>query len=195
MAGIDKTYVNTWDDYKKIREWAINTDMIYPNGINGGKMIKWFYYPNLSEDDFKDNKEIALWNTSESVDMFLYKNCPFDLVQNRLKEQYGDVSYLDKESIDEHEVGNHFTLPSWYIEDAWYYVEVVYNNRNWMYSSKYDTWISPNELGPSGGSCHICITSDKALARKIRKWNLPKGTIVSFSCIKYLHDFIIRIRK
>lgn len=195
MAGIDKTYVNTWEDYKQIREWAINTDMIYPNGINGGKMIKWFYYPNLSEENFKDNKEIALWNTSESVDMFLYKNCPFDLVQNRLKEQYGDVSYLDRESIDEHEVGNHFKLPDWYIKCSYYTVDVIYNNTYWRYSEKYNIWVSPKEFGPYGGTCTIFMTSDKALARKIRKWNLPKGAILNFECIKYIHDFTITIRK
>lgn len=56
-------------------------------------------------------------------------------------------------------------------------------------------WVSPKELGPDGGTCFIRITSDKALARKIRKWNLPKGAILKFSCIKYCHDFIIKIRK
>lgn len=195
MAAIDKTYVSSWEEYKEIRDWAIKTNVIYPNGIVGDKMINWFYFPNLKEDHFKECKEYVLWNTSESVDMFLYKHCPFKLVQERLKEQYDDVSYLNRESINEHEIGNHFTLPRWYFRDVWYYVELIYNDAEWSYSNEYDTWISPNEFGPHGGSCHICISSDKALVRKIRKWNLPKGAILKFSCIRYFHDFIIRIRK
>ena len=33
------------------------------------------------------------------------------------------------------------------------------------------------------------------LARQIRKWNLPKGAIISINCIRYLHKCKIVIRK
>ena len=111
MAAIDKTYVDSWEEYKEIRDWAIKTNVIYPNGDIGSKMINWVYFPYLTEGDFKEDKEYVLWNTSEIVDMFLYKHCPFELVQERLKEQYSDLSYLDREPINEHEVGNHFIIP------------------------------------------------------------------------------------
>ena len=196
MAAIDKTYVSSWKDYKEIRDWASKTDLIYPNGINGGKMINWFYFPNLTEDDFNNHKEYVLWNTCYSVDIFLYKNCPFKLVQDRLIEQYGDTSELDKESIDLHEVGNHFTInEQLIILDTYYIVEVIYNGSFWYYSYRYDRWVSPYEYGSFCGSCTLKITSKKALARKIRKWNLPKGTIIKFTSIRYINDFVVTIRK
>ena len=74
MAAIDKTYVDSWKEYKEIRDWAIKTNVTYPNGDIGSKMINWFYFPDLTEDNFKENKEYVLWNTSELVDMFLYKH-------------------------------------------------------------------------------------------------------------------------
>ena len=200
MAAIDKTYVSSWEDYKEIRDWASKTDLIYPNGINGGKMINWFYFPDLTEDNFKENKEYVLWNTSELVDMFLYKHCPFELVQERLKEQYSDLSYLDRAPINEHEIGNHFIIPKKFINrivyGQWYCIEVKYNERYWGYNAETNQWVSTNELGKFHQYwLYIKLTSRKALARQIRNWNLPKGAIISINCIRYLHKCKIVIRK
>ena len=200
MAGIDKTYVSSWEDYKEIRDWAIKTNVTYPNGDIGSKMINWFYFPDLTEDNFKENKEYVLWNTSELVDMFLYKHCPFELVQERLKEQYSDLSYLDREPINEHEIGNHFIIPKKFINrivyGQWYCIEVKYNERYWGYNAETNQWVSTNELGKFHQYwLYIKLTSRKALARQIRNWNLPKGTIISINCIRYLNKCKIVIRK
>ena len=200
MAAIDKTYVSSWEEYKKIRDWAIKTNVIYPNGDIGSKMINWFYFPYLTEGDFKEDKEYILWNTSEIVDMFLYKHCPFELVQERLKEQYSDLSYLDREPINEHEVGNHFIIPKKFINRIvywqWYCIAVKYNERYWGYNTETDQWVSTNELGKFHQYyLYIKLTSKKALARQIRKWNLPKGAAISINCMRYLHKCKIVIRK
>ena len=200
MAAIDKTYVSSWEEYKEIRDWAIKTNVIYPNGDIGSKMINWFYFPYLTEGDFKEDKEYILWNTSEIVDMFLYKHCPFELVQERLKEQYSDLSYLDKEPINEHEVGNHFIIPKKFINRIvywqWYCIAVKYNERYWGYNTETDQWVSTNELGKFHQYyLYIKLTSKKALARQIRKWNLPKGAAISINCMRYLHKCKIVIRK
>lgn len=200
MAAIDKTYVSSWEEYKEIRDWAIKTNVIYPNGDIGSKMINWFYFPYLTEGDFKEDKEYILWNTSEIVDMFLYKHCPFELVQERLKEQYSDLSYLDREPINEHEVGNHFIIPKKFINRIvywqWYCIAVKYNERYWGYNTETDQWVSTNELGKFHQYyLYIKLTSKKALARQIRKWNLPKGAAISINCMRYLHKCKIVIRK
>lgn len=200
MAAIDKTYVDSWEEYKEIRDWAIKTNVTYPNGDIGSKMINWFYFPDLTEDNFKENKEYVLWNTSEIVDMFLYKHCPFELVQERLKEQYSDLSYLDRESINEHEIGNHFIIPKKFINRIlywqWYCIEVKYNERYWGYNTETDQWVSTNELGKFHQYwLYIKLTSRKTLARQIRNWNLPKGAIISINCICYRHKCKIVIRK
>ena len=44
-------------------------------------------------DDWEFNAEdyfdVVLWNTPTYVDIWLIRNCPFEEIQNRLKEQYG----------------------------------------------------------------------------------------------------------
>ena len=194
MAGIDKTYVASWKEYKELRDWAQNTNMIYPNGVNGGKMIDWFYFPDLSEEDFTDSKEYILWNTSTAVDMFLYKNCSFELVQNRLKEQYGiHITELARNSVNKHEIGNHFKFPKRISRDI-YWITVKRDTEDWNYSEEYNMWTEWDEYGPYNTNvCIRRIPSRKALCRLIREWNLPKGAIVNFS--GYHTEFNILIRK
>lgn len=193
MAGLDKTYVSTWKDYSTIRDWARKTDVIYPNGINGGKMIDWFYFPNLTESDF-NGKEYALWNTTTPVDMFLYKNCPFKLVQDRLAEQYGNELWgLDTDPENKHEIGNHFKLPKGVIRDT-YMIEVIRENEYWSYSDDYNSWTEDSEFGPwNTNRCYRRNISRKALCRLIRKWNLPKGATVYL--IGNYREFEILIKK
>lgn len=198
MAGIDKTYVSNWSDYKDIRDWAKITDMIYPDGTNGGKMINWFYCPNLTEQDFADeNAEYVLWNTSMSVDMFLYKNCPFKLVQDRLKEQYHDISELsEKKSINKHEVGNHLKFPKRFIGGIYtFYVDRQSDKKieHWWYSDYHNKWTEYEEFGPwNTDSCVKNVQSRKAAIRLIRNWNLPKDCVVTVT--NCFNRYIIKIK-
>lgn len=124
MAGIDKTYLNKWEDFDKVRNWALKTSFTLKNGqiVN---LKDFLYYPDLTKEEWdelhdekikyaeehynnpeyiKECKElygnewkfnpekffnVVLWNTPVYVDIFLIRNCPFDFIQNRLKEQYG----------------------------------------------------------------------------------------------------------
>ena len=87
MAGIDKTYLTSYEDYKKVIDWCkdksfklSNGQIIYPSDF--------IYYPDITDKDFKEG-EVVLWNTPTYFDIWLIRNCPFDFIQNRLKEQYG----------------------------------------------------------------------------------------------------------
>lgn len=192
MAALDKTYVSNWKDYKEIRDWALVTDVIYPNGINAGKMIEWFYFPDLTEEDFDNKTEIPLWNTDCAVDSFLYKNCPFELVQNRLKEQYCDTSSLNP--ICKHEKGNHFKFPNKIIKGIYYIIEIKRPNEYWLYSREYNLWSECGELLPYDSfTCERIINSRKAIIRQIRKWNLPKGIII-YIYNDYKHKFLYTIK-
>lgn len=124
MAGIDKTYLNNWDEFDAVRNWALNQSFKLKNGqiIH---LKDYLYYPDLTKeewderhnnaikyaeehyntpehttqskelygDDWEFNAEdyfdVVLWNTPTYVDIWLIRNCPFDFIQNRLKEQYG----------------------------------------------------------------------------------------------------------
>ena len=124
MAAIDKTYLNKWEDFNKVRNWALTQSFKLKNGqiIH---LKDFLYYPDMTKeewdewhknsieyaqehyntpeyiaqakelygDDWEFNAEnyfeVVLWNTPTYVDIWLIRNCPFDFIQNRLKEQYG----------------------------------------------------------------------------------------------------------
>ncbi len=101
MAGIDKTYIDG-KDYHLYREWWI---------ANYEKMVKeiepiWLYTFNIFDDwdtditpeylaantkdldHFKNSYDFIIWNTSESVDKWLIKNCPIQSFRDRMLEVY-----------------------------------------------------------------------------------------------------------
>ena len=100
MAGIDKTYINNWETFNEIRNWALNQHFTLSNG-DRIDLVDYMYYPDLTEEEWRENEaaykkehpdwgyEVTLWNTPTYVDIWLIRNCPFQVIQDRLKEQYG----------------------------------------------------------------------------------------------------------
>lgn len=92
MAGIDKTYIKTYNQYKEVYDWC--KDIVVTLDVNKNISFKPsdFLY-EWTEDDFNqlsENGELVLWNTPSYMDSWLIRNCPIDFIQKRLKEQYGD---------------------------------------------------------------------------------------------------------
>ena len=94
MAGIDKTYIKTYSQYKEVCDWC--KDIVATFDIDNDNNIKFEpskFINKYTEDDFNqlpENGELVLWNTPCYMDQWLIKNCPIDFIQKRLKEQYGD---------------------------------------------------------------------------------------------------------
>ena len=84
MAGLDKTWV-TREQYKLIRRWAYEYGEFTIPYINYKEKVSNY----INEYDEIPEKAM-LWNTPGYFDVFLRHNCPFDFIQKRLKEQYGD---------------------------------------------------------------------------------------------------------
>lgn len=84
MAGIDKTWV-TGEQYKLVRRWAYEYGEFTIPYINYREKVSNY----INEYDEIPEKAM-LWNTPGYFDVFLRHNCPFDFIQKRLKEQYGD---------------------------------------------------------------------------------------------------------
>lgn len=141
MAGIDKTYVNNWSDFSAIRDWALSVGTVTDDFGNKIKPINYFYYPDLTEDEFYDAQakrhaevikrynehpeeysyytetygdkfdeflnnpenwfDVIIWNTPTYFDIWLIRNCPLEVIQNRLKQQYGHG--WSKEAFTDHE--------------------------------------------------------------------------------------------
>ena len=103
MAGIDKTYING-RDYLLYRNWWIDN---YDKMMKERQEYIWLYpfgYCFKNEPDeftpefLKDHTEdigycvglweFPIWNTSESQDKWLVKNCDIPSFRNRIQEVY-----------------------------------------------------------------------------------------------------------
>lgn len=253
MAAIDKTYISDWNQFDMVRNWAIKQQFTLKNG----KIVKlknYLYYPDLTEEEWFEHEaiwnqnypestyDVVLWNTPTYVDIWLIRNCPFDFIQDRLKEQYGGgwskTAFTDhnednlyeqiKNGISvydtfqrnglgkEAKVKFHHISGSWCRDkDCWWRIEV---NPYWIgdkktqfdigdspwYNEDDDMWYWDKEAMPIGSNvCYQdgCLTK-KNIVNLIKKWNFPKGTIVTFENLmsfkgkgRYImHSFFVEVK-
>ena len=204
MAAIDKIYVNNWKDLCDIREYFENTKFLANNGTYC--VLKDYLYDTsyITEDMFDGIKEFPVTNTPTKVDYFLAMHCPLKPVQDYLDHAYEgwrDYDYWKQyilfdrnpgtkiKTIKRPKFGNinkslnnkygwhiHVHTPKYYKDhDVWY-------NEYPTYYKKTNQWIYRMELefpdDKEWWCCFCGYKTIKALIRNIRKWKLPKGTIV-----------------
>lgn len=96
MAAIDKTYVSSYEDYRRIVNWARTAEFVCPNGEKLS-VIDYCYHTDKSEDEVREmirkSNAIPVMNTPIRLDYFLIKYCPIELVQERMKDVYDDGFY------------------------------------------------------------------------------------------------------
>ena len=100
MAGIDKTYIDG-KEYALYRQWWIDN---YDNMVKEMGCAIWMYpfevyYPidptpkfllenNLDVIEYTNRYDFAIWNTSETWDKWLIKNCNIKSFRDRMLECY-----------------------------------------------------------------------------------------------------------
>lgn len=199
MAGCDKIWTSRYQDYLDLREWAKKNKFTCPNGIVIDPSE--FFYRNFNEDDF-DGGEIAIMFSPCELDYFLIKYCPLQFVQDYLKsvcsekhiqsvlrgtspyDRFVPLKLGSKVRLIYREQRSN-RLSKFRHHKQKFDVGVNYNDNGLLYNEDYDKWFisydketDTSELGPwTGYYANVCHTI-KALIRKIRKWNLPKGSIV-----------------
>lgn len=170
----------------------------------------------LYGDDWEFNAEnyfeVVLWNTPVYADIWLIRNCPFDFIQDRLKEQYGGgwskTAFTDHNEDNLYEqikngtsvydtfqrnglgkkvkVKFHHISGSWCRDKkCWWWINVnpyTYCSSTPWYNENDDMWYWDKEAMPiSSNVCHkYGSLTKKNVVNLIKKWNLPKGTIVTF---------------
>jgi hypothetical protein len=89
MAGIDKTYTESYVEYKEFKDWANKQTITFFNGHkeNVGDWV-WEH----EKEDF-NNGEISIMNTPTWLDIYLIQNCKSKFVLDRMKNVYDDESY------------------------------------------------------------------------------------------------------
>ena len=189
MAGIDKTYIKTYNQYKEVCDWCKDIVVTFSGNIS---FKPYDFINEYTEDDFNnlpENRELVLWNTPCYMDQWLIKNCPIDFIQKRLKEQYGDeYDDIKNGNFDTYERNGlaqyiHFKV----IEKPWSYnrfnflyrdrqnkirkykdnkmgiwqVEIDDEYYHWFYNEQYDYWTNEFEGFPYDS--FICTIKKKNL--------------------------------
>lgn len=172
MAGIDKTYIKTYNQYKEVCDWCKNIVVTFDDTFVKNVSFKPFdFIRKYTEDDFNklpENGELVLWNTPHYMDKWLIRNCPIDFIQKRLKEQYrnnyDDIKNGNYEMYERLGKDIHFKVikkPHTYHRFNFIYIDrqnklkVYKENRKglweiriedkngcWLYNKKYDYWTS-----------------------------------------------------
>ena len=203
MAGIDKTYTNSYTEYKEFRDWSKKQTVIFFDG-HSQCIGDWVW--DLEEVDFGE-KEIPIMNTPSWLDIYLIQNCKIDFVINRMKEVY-DSSYEDLCKVDlsarppeEFKTNRKIVISKAKLNcfpihskpyggkmDWW-----LQCNDNFWYNSKTKTWTHWDMYYPHDtNTAHI--KSLKGIIRHLRKQYLPKGITFTISGRYVGEHYIVKIK-
>lgn len=95
MAGIDKTYTQSYEDYNKFKEWAMNNSVKFVYGKKKLTIpVQNYLYNHWTESDFNGDSELPIMNSPTWLDKYIKDNCDIDFVLKRLDEVYPN-GYLD----------------------------------------------------------------------------------------------------
>ena len=196
MAGIDKTYTDSYQDYKEFKDWADTQTIRF---FDGHKECIGDWVWEYEEEDFTNlnGRELPVMNTPTWLDAYLIQHCQSAFVIDRMRQVYGEESFNELRTVD-------LTAPpsAEFKQNRRIVIKPIkgrtkfpLNNkcfqkfrRNWMLQSNdslwynMDTkrWVRADQYYP-----HDTNTSDvssvKALIRQLRKQYLPTG--ISFNLI------------
>ena len=210
MAGIDKIYVDNYNDYISFINYCktIQEDIQKLFNVD---IFNYFYFTELTEESFKtDDNEYPLTNFPHKIDYYLIKNCTIPFIIERLKDQYGE-SY--NEIKNDNEILNDYTFEKFkkfkIIREKSKYpylikkqknkfmisIKDLNNNDSWIYDKKIPQWRNSNKSNDlNNDNCWSFIKfgkSHKAIIRKVNKWNLPKGVEIEILGTYYSSSFKI----
>ena len=195
MAGCDKIWTSKYQDYLDLRDWARKNKFTCPNGI----VVNFMDFLYDVKEDYFDGEEQAIAYSPNELDYFLIKYCPLQFVQDYLKSVHSEkyiqsvlngTSYYDRFIPPERGKNKvKMTYCGYKKNKLWgnrkFWVQVSLNDIDLHYNDDCDMWIMQYnektdtcELGIWHGNYAYVCHSVKALIRKIRKWKLPKGSIV-----------------
>ena len=202
MASIDKTYTDSYQDYKEFKDWADKQILTF---FDGHKECIGNWVWEYNEKDF-DGQEIPIMNTPTWLDIYLIQNCKSKFVLDRMKEVYDEKSYKEFQSIDltanppqEFQQNRKISIVKTH-ETKYPLHSKPYNGYKWLlqcdddnfwYNDNTKVWANWNYYPYNTNTADL--TSVKAVVRHLRKQYLPKG--ITFKLIgRYVgEEYLIRI--
>lgn len=186
MAGIDKIFVTSWNQFCELRDWLGSRGYLkddYGNYFRPSDFISDY----LREEDF-DGSEIAVMNNPIYFDIWLIRNCPIDWVQSILKSQYPKYyeGILERTSIfDTYKrsgLGRKIKIKLPKHCSNVHSIMVKFPGPGFArYDKSRDRWTHVLELKGSTDSCGIPRLKNhnrRSIYRKLKSWNLPENTII-----------------
>jgi hypothetical protein len=203
MAGIDKCYLDNYEDYLQLKDWMTGRRFTTPRGCVV-KLEDYLY--QWDKESFEKTEEdgspvsLPVFNTPVFVDNYLYHNCPLKFIQDWLSDRYlvagfrkgNAVDIMGELGIPKYEpckkvkvlkkgLGNN--PPSgrgWWIEIDDISDEMQLCGFRWYrYNEDLDFWVLPIEEDVWTISSAYLKCSVKTIIRKIiKKWKLPTGVKV-----------------
>lgn len=201
MASIDKTYTNSYEDYKEFKSWANNQYLTFFNGYKVciGDWV-WVY-----EKENFDNGEIPIMNTSTWFDIYLIQNCKSEFVLERMKSVYNNDSYKEFLLVDltakpskEFQQNRKINIvksksTKFPLHNKPYCGKVrwwLQCNDDFGYHEETKTWSSYGKYYPTNtNTAHI--KSIKGVVRHLRKQYLPKGITFIISGRYVGEDYLV----
>jgi hypothetical protein len=188
MAGKDKTYLDSYDDYIEIINWCKSIGTVTDKYGNTFNPLDFVYGPNLTKDEFKPG--MILWNTPIYFDLFLIRSCPIKLIQERLKEQYNEEFIQSvKENRSKYDIfkrnglGKNLKITILKKPDykgnykkTWWWISI--GNSDWWYNECNNEWV--HRLEGKDYNTNVCTKyrgklTMRKIIRILRKWDLPSG--------------------
>lgn len=191
MAGIDKTYFHSREEWEEAKAFVKNKPPFYyyfawkdEDNHRKGKTLKsyrfkdWFpywYEPHV-DSSLEKYGECVLWNTPRVFDYYIsmYPELP-SFIKERLKQQYGDE--VDAPPMFDYPIGIRAKIPNRLPKECTIYV--TYKGEDLEYCYEQDLWNfwAKKVYYALNGTPWLDINhmNTKWLARKLRMWKLPKG--------------------
>lgn len=189
MASIDKTYTNSYKDYKQFKDWADKQIVTFYDGY---KECIGDYVWDLEESDFGEN-EIPIMNTPQWLDAYLLQHCKVQFVLDRMNQVYRKKSIEKMLQIDFAKLpdgyrkkrkiyinNNEFTsipLSSKYTKDVKYW---YLQSFGCYYNENSKRWCLHKDFYPiNTDTAHL--KSIKAVIKHLRNQYLPSGVEFTLS--------------
>lgn len=204
MAGIDKTYTNSYQDYIDLISFAKGKEILFWTGQK--ERLSNYIYDQWESEDFEGDFERPVMNTSTAIDIYLIQNCNIPFVQNRMVEVYSKNGYKTLKET------NLMLKPSHLKQNRKITIKEtkrtklpLYNNGVgshkwwWLQCNEGDLWFDDeSKLWVEGNLPNNTNTSHhktvKSLIRFLRKQHLPTGITFRLTGRYVGEEFEVRVK-